>query len=113
MKRHPEKAWPHPNWSDFLLRVVREELVVVLGGHGFVLKPVTKAMHALGLVGTVWGGGPADGLDAVVGASWCAEEVRRRGVPLIELELMQEIRDYNQVDCKAMMNIVWYLRECH
>jgi hypothetical protein len=48
VKRHPEKDWPHPNWFDFLMRVVREEPVVVRGAHGFGLKPVTKAMHARG-----------------------------------------------------------------
>jgi hypothetical protein len=34
-------------------------------------------------------------------------------VPLIVLELMQEIRDYNEVDCKAMMEIVRHLRGAH
>jgi hypothetical protein len=58
VKRHPEKDWPHPNWFDFLMRVVREEPVVVRGAHGFGLKPSPKAMHALGLVESVWGDGP-------------------------------------------------------
>ena len=42
VKRHPEKNWPHPNWFDFLSRVVQREPVVVRGSHGFGLKPVTK-----------------------------------------------------------------------
>ena len=32
---------------------------------------------------------------------------------LMDLDLMKEIRDYNEVDCKAMMEIVRYLRENH
>ena len=32
VKRHPEKDWPHPNWFDFLTRVVREEPFIVRRG---------------------------------------------------------------------------------
>ena len=32
---------------------------------------------------------------------------------MLELELMQQIRDYNEVDCRAMMEIVSYLRAHH
>ena len=34
VKRHPEKNWPHPNWFDFLTRVVRAEPMVVRGALG-------------------------------------------------------------------------------
>ncbi len=94
VKRHPEKNWPHPNWFDFLARVVQRQPVVVRGSHGFGLKPVTKAMHALGLVDIEWGDGPTDGLGAMIGAWWCAHEAKRLGVPMLELELMRQIRDY-------------------
>ena len=113
VKRHPEKDWPHPNWFDFLMRVVREEPVVVRGAHGFGLKPITKAMHSLGLVETVWGDGPVDGFGAMVGAWWCSGEAERLGMPLGALELMQEIRAYNEVDCRAMMEMVRCLRRSH
>ena len=113
VKRHPEKNWPHPNWFDFLSRVVQREPVVVRGSHGFGLKPVTKAMHALGLIDTEWGDGPTDGLGAMIGAWWCVHEAERLGVPMLDLELMQQIRDYNAVDCKAMLELVRYLRRNH
>ena len=109
VKRHPEKNWPHPNWFDFLTRVVRAEPLVARGSYGFGLKPITKAMHALGLIETVWGDGPR----AMVGAWWCADEAERRGCTLLDLELMQQIRAYNEVDCEAMMEIVRYLRGAH
>ena len=113
VKRHPEKNWPHPNWFDFLSRVVEREPVVVRGSHDFGLKPVTKAMHALGLIDTEWGDGPTDGLGAMIGAWWCVHEAERLGVPMLDLELMQQIRDYNEVDCKAMLELVRYLRRNH
>ena len=113
VKRHPEKNWPHPNWFDFLSRVVQREPVVVHGSHGFGLKPVTKAMHAAGLIDTEWGDGPTDGLGAMIGAWWCAHEAERVTVPMLDFELMQQIRDYNEVDCRAMLEIVQYLRREH
>ena len=68
---------------------------------------------SLGLVGTVWQEGPADGLGAMVGAWWCANEAQRQGCRLEELDLMQQIRTYNEVDCRAMMEIIRHLRSEH
>ena len=113
VKRHPEKNWPHPNWFNFLTKVIREEPVTVRGAHGFGLKAVTKAMHDLGLVDTEWGDGPADGLGAMIGAWWCEHEAERRDKSLIDLELMQQIAGYNEVDCRAMAEIVTHLRTAH
>ena len=87
--------------------------MVVRGAHDFGLKAVTKSMRALGLIETEWGDGPADGLGAMVGAWWCAGEAEQRGSSLIDVELMREIRDYNEVDCKVMMEIVSHLRREH
>ena len=115
VKRHPEKDWRHPDWAwfDFLARVVREEPVVVRGAHGFGLKAVANAMHALGLVETKWDEGPVDGLGAMVGAWRCEREAANAGGRLIDTDLMRGIRRYNEVDCKAMMELVRYLRRHH
>lgn len=115
VKRHPEKDWRHPDWAwfDFLARVVREEPVVVRGAHGFGLKAVANAMHDLGLVQTKWDEGPVDGLGAMVGAWRCEREAASAGGRLIDTDLMRGIRRYNEVDCKAMMELVRYLRRHH
>ena len=42
-----------------------------------------------------------------------AEEAKRLGVTLPEIDLMQEIAAYNEVDCRVMMEIVQYLRAEH
>ena len=110
---HPEKNWNHPNWFDFLRRVIEQEPVVVHGAHDFGLKSITNAMHSLGLIDTQWGEGPTDGLGAMVGAWWCAHEAERHVCSLLDLELMQQIQAYNEVDCKAMMDIIRYLRREH
>ncbi len=108
-----QKPWPHPNWFDYLNKVMKREPVVVRGAHGFGLKAVTNAMHDLGLVETRWDEGPADGLGAMVGAWTCEREARRTGGSMRDLALMQGIERYNEVDCKAMMELVRYLRRHH
>ena len=116
VKRHGQrgKVWAEPRWFDFLAEVIKPEPVVVRGAHGFGLKAITNALHGAGLVETRWRTGPADGLGAMVGAWWCQNEVAQgRAARLMDLDLMKEIRDYNEVDCKAMMEIVRYLRENH
>lgn len=110
---HPDRRWPDLPWFDIYKEVVLAEPVTVRGALGFGLKAVAKAMHAHGLIETQWSEGPADGLGAMAGAWWCAAEAGAKGATLPQQPLMQEIAQYNQVDCKAMMEIVRYLRANH
>jgi len=111
--RHPGKNWPSPRWFDFLNRVVKAEPVIVRGAMAFGLKSVAKAMHEQRLIETLWGDGPADGLGAMTGAWWCQGESRRTGVALPEIDLMQELMRYNEVDCRVMMEAIHYFRQHH
>jgi hypothetical protein len=113
MARHPGNTWPSVQWFDFLGKVVKVEPVVVRGAMAFGLKAVAKALYQHKLVETVWSDGPTDGLGAMVGAWWCEDEGRRLGKRLGELPLMQEIGRYNEVDCRAMMETIRYLRDHH
>jgi predicted RecB family nuclease len=112
-QRHPERQWSSPHWFDFLKNVIKEEPVVVRGAMGFGLKAIAKALHQHALIGTRWADGPVDGLGAMVGAWWCAQEAAELGRAMHELDLMHEIEEYNEVDCKVMMEIVQYLRRHH
>lgn len=67
-------------------------------------------MHQRGLIETVWGEGPVDGLGAMVGAWWCEAEAARTGVPLPEQPLMAGIGRSNEVDGRAMAGLVGWLR---
>lgn len=110
--RHPEKGWPVDlPWFDFLQRVVRPAPVTVKGAYNFGLKSIAKGMHRAGLIPTVWGDGPTDGLGAMVGAWWCRAEAARRNVPMGEIDLMVEIAAYNEVDCRVMSEVVTWLRD--
>lgn len=112
-ERHPARNWPEPHWYDFLKLVVREGPVVVRGAFGFGLKAMANAMHRHGLIETSWDAGPADGLGAMVGAWWSDSEATKLGSPLCQVQMMQEIQRYNEVDCRTMMEIIVYLRDHH
>lgn len=111
--RHPDDSWPNLNWYDFLGRVVRSTPVVVKGSLGFGLKSVAKALAAAGLIDTTWSDGPTDGLGAMMGAWWCQDVARESGQPFYEVPPMREIEQYNEIDCRVMMEAVAYLRANH
>ena len=113
VERHNRPEWSSLGWFDFLREVVQEEPVVVRGSMAFGLKPFAKAMHSHGLIETLWGDGPTDGLGAMVGAWWCSQEAVRLDIRMQEVDLMREIASYNEVDCKVMMEIIGYLRRNH
>ena len=112
-KRHSAKGWPAVNWFDLLRKVVRKEPVVVRGSMGFGLKSVARAFHGHGLIETDWGSSKVDGMGAMVGAWRCDDEAAQSGVRLIDTLLMQDIAEYNEVDCKVMQEILHYLRAHH
>ena len=115
VQRHPQRAknWAIPRWFDSLKEVIKAEPVVVRGALAFGLKAIAQAMHKLGLIETKWESGPVDGLGAMVGALWCASEANKTGALLGQIDLMQGIQNYNEVDCKVMMEIIRYLRRNH
>ncbi|MXZ91458.1 MAG: hypothetical protein F4Z05_08285 [Chloroflexi bacterium] len=112
--RHGEQGdWPELNWFDFWRSVMQKEPITVKSAFGFGLKAVTTAMRSHGWIETDWADSPVDGLGAMVGAWRCDAEAREKGVSMATRPLMADIAAYNQVDCKAMMEIVRYLRRHH
>ena len=119
--------WPDQPFYDLLARVIHPVPVTVKGAFGFGLKAITHAMHEAGLIEVVWDEGPTDGLGAMVGAWSCdaiarealrarAAELAASGIaltperPISAQPLMRSIGAYNQVDCHAMAEILWWLR---
>jgi len=109
--RHGFPPWDDLPWVDLLNRVVKMQPVTIRGAFGFGLKAVAKALYQHGLIQTQWTDGPTDGLGAMVGAWRCHHEAVRRGIPMTEIALMGEIERYNGVDCKAMMEVLAFLRQ--
>lgn len=112
-QRHPDRDWPNPHWYDFLSRVVREEPVTVRGALGFGLKPVARALHRHGRIETSWRDGPGDGLGAMVAAWRAYADGPPAGEPIDAHDLMRQVVDYNEVDCRVMWEAVGYLRAHH
>jgi|CXWL01.1.fsa_nt_gi hypothetical protein len=108
--RHPQATWPQISWYDFLTRVVKEEPVVVRGAMGFGLKAIGKALHKHGLIKTSWADGPTDGLGAMVAAWQASEQIAGTANPLMSTSLMLEVRQYNEVDCRVMAEVIGYIR---
>ena len=115
VKRHPDKstAWSKPRWFDLLTKVMRAEPVVVRGAFGFGLKAIAQAMNNHGLVDTNWESGPTNGLGAMVGAWTCSSQCGENSLSFADQPLMREIANYNEVDCKVMMEVIVYLRANH
>ena len=113
--RHPERSrrWIEPNWFDFLNRVVRAEPVVIKGPMGFGLKTVARSLKRHGLIETEWEDNITDGLGAMVGAWRAYAGCAAAQSPVAEHELMHNIRRYNEVDCRVMMEAISYFRSCH
>ena len=112
--RHGANAdWPQLGWYDFQMRAMRGEPVTVRGALAFGLKAVAKAMRANGFIETNWADSPVDGLGAMVGAFRCNAQAQEAGISMMDIPLMQDVADYNEVDCKVMMEIVRYLRANH
>jgi hypothetical protein len=112
-KRHPNKGWPELAWFDLWDRVFKAEPIVLRGALSFGLKAVAKTAYGHGLIETSWGESKVDGLGAMVGAWWCDTEAATQGVSMRDLDLMKEIEEYNEVDCKVMMELLYHLRENH
>ena len=108
--RHPGNVWPVLPWFDFLTRVVQPTPVTIKGAFEFGLKSLAKAMHKAGLIETTWDEGPGDGMGAMIGAFWCDREAARLGVSMQDLPVMAGIGKYNEVDCRAMGELVRWLR---
>ena len=103
--------WPNVPWFDLLLLIARRAPLTVKGAMNFGLKSIAKSMFKHGLIETNWADGVADGLGAMTGAWWCDAEAERLGCSMMDIPLMQEIGDYNGVDVKVMMEILWWLRD--
>lgn len=98
------------DWYD-LLDVFKDETVVIKGAFNFSLKSISRALFNQGYIKTVWEeDGITDGLNAMVKAVECSNDAQNRGIPMTELPIMKKITQYNEVDCKVLLEILSFLR---
>ncbi len=109
--RHPDWSLPDDlGWFDALDELVHRVPVGVYGAWGFGLKQIAKGMHKAGLIKTVWGDGPADGLGAMAAAYEADRRAARDGRSMADCDFMRLVAEYNEVDCRAMSEVVGWLR---
>jgi hypothetical protein len=126
-KRHGKwSEWQKTiNWVDFC-KVFISEPIVIKGAKKFNLKEITNAMHQNEMINCHWNEeGVTSGLGAMIEAAKFyrfLEEYHKvdpRSRNILEEKrsqfnkTMKCIEEYNEVDCRAVREIVKYLREKH
>lgn len=104
----------NPLWFD-LVKVFRDEPIVIKGCMNFSLKSVVRAMNAKGMIKTCWDTSTpyVDGLGAMMAAYKASKDASIRKISMRETPEICTIVKYNEVDCLAMYDIMSYLRKNH
>lgn len=100
-------------WTD-LLKVFIDGKIGVKGALNFSLKTLVKTFHTHGYIETSYDESSiGDGADAAIGAFRADLECKKNGTSFQSHELTKEILKYNEIDCRVMMEILYYLRKNH
>lgn len=102
-------SYPDINWFD-LLSFFKDNNILVLDSFNFSLKTVVNSMNRYGLIKTNWIDGELNnGLDAMF-FSW-REYLKK--VNVNNSSLFNEVKRYNEIDCKVLFEIHNYLKDSH
>jgi hypothetical protein len=114
--RHPIESieWHNFKWVD-MLDIFKKEPVVIKGCLKFGLKEIANQMYKYGFIKTTWDTYSActDGCEAMVGLKKANKNCIDRNMKLVDHPLTKEISKYNEIDCKVLQEIMYYLRENH
>jgi hypothetical protein len=109
--RHNVLEWTKLNWFD-MLNVFKKEPIVIKDCLNFGLKNVAKTMYKHGFINTCWNDMSkcSNGINAMIYAYNEYEKNKELKYPIKNNEIMVEIAEYNEIDCKVIWEIVSYLR---
>jgi RNase_H superfamily len=100
-------------WVD-LLQVFLKEPIGIKGALNYSLKTISKTFYHHGYIQTIWDiGDVGNGADAAVGAYKVDLECKKNKTSFADHDLTYEIVKYNEVDCRVLQEILFYLRENH
>lgn len=101
-------------WID-MLKVFKEEPIVIKDCMSYGLKDVASTMCKHGFIKTKWDaqGVCVDGSGAMLAAYKAHKIAFENDISMINIDLMREITKYNEVDVKVICEIVIYLRQNH
>ena len=101
------------NWVD-LLKVFKEEPIVIHGCMSFGLKEVSKTMYNLGLIKSTWDLNICNnGQLAMIEAYEANKKAKSLNISIKEIKEFNNIIKYNEIDVKVIYEILYYLRKNH
>ena len=106
---------PNKNFID-LFDVFRKEPVVVKGAFGFSLKDIAKAMYKNKMINTCWSDVEKTTIECENGQdalAWGIKLYEQNNIINEDNIILKSIRNYNEIDCKVMFEIITYLRKNH
>ena len=98
-----------PNFIN-LHKIFKSEPIVVNGAFDYRLKTIAVALKELKFIETDWGNSSVDGIGSMVAAFCCDKLAKEKQTTMKEIKIMQEIEQYNEIDCKVMWEILEFLR---
>jgi len=107
--------YPYKNFID-LFDVFKKEPIVIKGAFSFSLKDIAKAMYNNKMISSCWScvGKTSinceNGQDALI---WGLKLYEQNNIITDDNIILKSIRDYNEIDCKVMFEIITYLRNNH
>ena len=107
--------FPYKNFID-LFDIFKKEPIVINGAFGFSLKSIAKAMYTNKMINTCWSNIEKSTINCENG-----QDALLLGIKLYEQNdiinedniILKSIRDYNEIDCKVLFEIITYLRKNH
>ena len=107
-KDHISDNWKIKKWCD-LYNIFKEDSIVIKDCFNFGLKSIAKAMQKHNMITAILETNCSSGLSAMIKASNCYKYNSDPDT----CEVMQDIRKYNEYDCKVLWEIITYLRNNH
>lgn len=97
-------------WVD-MLKPFKEEPIVIKDVFSFSLKNVVHGMNKHKMINLKWDTACSDGTNAMIAAYRAKLESNTKSIPMEKTSYMKDVTRYNEIDCRAIYEIVKYLRE--
>lgn len=104
--------WKKANvvWCD-MLKIFKEEPIVIKGCFNFKLKSVAKAMYDHGFISSLWEESKiTDGQNALIHTVNADKIALKQKIPMIHMPVVQAVVRYNETDVKVLQEILHFLR---
>lgn len=90
------------NWCN-LIKLFKEEPILIKGSYNFSLKNIGKAMYENNLITTYWTDDECNnGFDAMT----LAYNIYTKNFNILDNKVIRKIKNYNHIDCKIMWDIL-------